>query len=198
MPSRAITRRSTVAGFAAANVAPIYVDSDDNLLKIIPAGTGSTEQIVAQLGGIAPVDASAATLTVTADAHAGRTINLNRAAGVTATLPAATGTGNVYTFVVQATVTSNNDIIKVANGTDFMVGTAFFDGDDAANAANGFTTANTGTVATESDTITMNGTTTGGIKGALVTVRDIATAIFQVQMFSAASGTEATPFSATV
>lgn len=47
MPTRNITRRSTPIGAATGDAAPIYVDSDDNILKIIPAGSGTTEvQIV--------------------------------------------------------------------------------------------------------------------------------------------------------
>ena len=40
---RSITRRPTVVGTASAGSAPIYVDSDDNTLKHIPAGSGTTE-----------------------------------------------------------------------------------------------------------------------------------------------------------
>lgn len=43
MPSRNITRRSTIIGTATATSAPVYVDSDDNKLKMIPAGSGTTE-----------------------------------------------------------------------------------------------------------------------------------------------------------
>jgi hypothetical protein len=43
MPVRGILRKSTPAGDATDTNAPIYVDSDDNLLKFIPAGSGSTE-----------------------------------------------------------------------------------------------------------------------------------------------------------
>ena len=43
---RSITRAATVKGTAHPAGAPIYVDSDDDALKIIPAGTGSTERAV--------------------------------------------------------------------------------------------------------------------------------------------------------
>jgi len=43
MPTRSITRRKTLQGYADPASAPIYVDSDDDILKIIPAGSGSTE-----------------------------------------------------------------------------------------------------------------------------------------------------------
>lgn len=135
--------------------------------------------------------ADAATLSVNDDAHLGMPIVLNRAAGVTATLPAATGSGNSYRFLVNTTVTSNGYIIQVANASDTMTGTAllFADGGDTTV---GFATAGT------SDTITLNGTTTGGIAGAEVLVTDIAANKWHVKVVSDASGTEATPFSAAV
>jgi hypothetical protein len=40
---RSITRRTTIAGYASAGSAPIYVDSDDNSIKINTAGSGTTE-----------------------------------------------------------------------------------------------------------------------------------------------------------
>lgn len=40
---RSLVRNPTVKGFATAGSAPIYVDSDDNIVKLIPAGTGTTE-----------------------------------------------------------------------------------------------------------------------------------------------------------
>lgn len=43
MSVRNIRRGATVQGYATPTSAPIYVDSDDNKLKMIPAGSGSTE-----------------------------------------------------------------------------------------------------------------------------------------------------------
>ena len=43
---RSITRRAAVIGYANAATAPIYVDSDDDALKHIPAGTGTTERVL--------------------------------------------------------------------------------------------------------------------------------------------------------
>ena len=43
MPVRGLYRGATVKGTVTASNAPVYVDSDDNRLKVIPAGTGSTE-----------------------------------------------------------------------------------------------------------------------------------------------------------
>lgn len=144
-------------------------------------------------GGVtaAPVTCTASTLAVTAVLHAGRTITLNRAAGIAVTLPAATGTGNIYRFVMVAAVTSNTTTIKVANATDIMTGNAYVVSDGAA-AVLGYTTG------ASDDTITLDGSTKGGLKGDLFVITDVATNVFHVQAMTAATGTEATPFSATV
>jgi hypothetical protein len=49
MPTRNIRRGSTILGPATPDAAPIYVDSDDNKLKMIPAGSGTTEVTIADL-----------------------------------------------------------------------------------------------------------------------------------------------------
>jgi hypothetical protein len=136
------------------------------------------------------VDATAATLTVTRDAHAGRLVTLNRAAGIAVTLPAATGSGDKYRFFVGTTITSNSTTIKVV-GDDTMSGLALL-AQDSADTVVGFETG------ADADTITFNGTTTGGVKGATVELEDVAADLWSVRVVGAATGTEATPFSATV
>lgn len=133
---------------------------------------------------------TAATLTVTAAAHAGHTIVSDLAATQTATLPAATGSGNRYTFIVKTTKTGDL-VIQAASASDTMTGTAllFADGGDTTV---GFATA------AATDTVTLDGTTTGGINGAVVKLVDIASGLWHVEVVSDASGTEATPFSAAV
>lgn len=47
MSARGIARYATVKGVATPTNAPIYIDSDDNIVKVVPAGSGTTEvQIV--------------------------------------------------------------------------------------------------------------------------------------------------------
>lgn len=135
------------------------------------------------------VAVTSATVTITDDAHAGQRIILNRAAGITATLPDATGSGARYEFVMAADATGNH-VIQVANSGDTMMGSAYLANDSAT--ASCFNTADT------SDTITLNGTTSGGLKGARVFVDDIAAGTWAVMVFSEASGIEVTPFSAAV
>ena len=138
-----------------------------------------------------PVSITGATLTCTKDVHAGRTTVISAVAGCAVTLPAATGTGSVYRFVIGSTITSNSTTIKVANATDVMTGRAFVISDGAA-AVLGYATTST------SDTITLNGTTLGGLAGDHIEIIDAITGTFAVRVFTAATGTEATPFSATV
>lgn len=140
---------------------------------------------------MAPISLTAATYTLTAEAHSGTTLVATRAAGITCTLPAALGYGSEFHFFVSTTITSNSLIVKVANSTDVMQGVAYV-AQDAADTVVAFEAAAT------SDTITMNGTTTGGLRGDRIRLKDVAAGLWEVQVYSAATGTEATPFSATV
>lgn len=72
------------------------------------------------INGPAPV-AAGATLALTA-ANAGAPILLNTAAGSAVTLPAATGSGNVFKFFVSATTTSGAHKILAASVSDFLNG----------------------------------------------------------------------------
>ena len=129
-----------------------------------------------------------ATVTITDDAHVGQRVVFNRAAGVTATLPAATGSGNRYEFIGAVDATGNQ-VIQVT-GDDTMAGVAYL-GNDSAGASCFYTAAT-------SDTITLDGSTTGGLKGWRVICDDIAADTWSVLVMSEASDTEATPFSAAV
>lgn len=135
-----------------------------------------------------------ATLTVTEASHGDRVVVLNRAAGVTVTLPAASGTGNKYTFIVGTAVTSNADIVKVANATDVFEGSAIGVDDDAEGATGYQWNAETG-----DDTISLDGTASGGKLGDRIEIVDYASGKFAITAFITQSGgSEATPFSATV
>lgn len=124
-------------------------------------------------------------------ADAGTTLVLNAAAGLTITLPDATGSGYAYKIVIGTTVTSNDYIIQVANGDDVMTGLAL-SAADGGNTVNGWETAST------SDTITLDGSTTGGLVGDVIELIDCADNTWSVQARTASTGTEATPFSAAV
>ena len=135
------------------------------------------------------VTVTTATVTITRAAHAGRTVSLARADGVAVTLPAATGSGDRYKFIVKITFTSDGTIKVVGNDT--MIGTALLLTDTAAVMA-GFA------ASSQNDTITLDGADTGGILGCTIDLQDIAADLWHVEMVSDATGTEASPFSDTV
>lgn len=125
------------------------------------------------------------------DVHQGTTVVVNAAAGLTLTLPAASGSGKVFDILIGTTVTSNAVVVQVANASDVMSGTAI-NGADAGDTAVMYETAAT------SDTITMNGSTKGGILGDRITLKDVAANLWAVSVIGSATGAEASPFSAAV
>lgn len=135
------------------------------------------------------VVALTASTTLTNDGYAGKVITIAAAAGLTITLPAATGSGAQFEIVAAVTVTSNGYVIQVANATDVMMGVL-----GVATDAAGVTVP----TASTSDTITMNGSTTGGLLGSRVVLTDIASGKWAVSGALVSTGAEATPFSAAV
>lgn len=125
------------------------------------------------------------------DSDAETILTVNAAAGLTLTLPAASGSGKKYMIYIGTTVTSNNVIIQVANASDVMAGLVV-SAADSGDTLNGWETAST------SDTITLNGTTKGGVKGDRYELIDCATNLWAVNGWSSSTGTEVTPFSAAV
>ena len=116
MPSRAIRRGPTAVGAAAANVAPIYVDSDDNRVKVIPGGAGSSAEVVLQETSGAGAAEVVTTTNVILAAESGRTFFLNSATEFVSTLPAP-ALGLSYTFIVTAAPSGASYTIVPASGT---------------------------------------------------------------------------------
>lgn len=165
-----------------------------DVVLMYDTSAGRTKYVSASnLAGSPPavVATTATTLAVTAAAHAGRTVVINSTAAIAVTLPQATGTGNKYKFFIGVAATATSHTIKVANATDVMTGYAFCVTTTSDN-AEGFKTSAT------SDTVTLNGTTLGGVVGDTVEIEDVKTGVFSVRVCSAPTGTEATPFSAAV
>jgi len=133
--------------------------------------------------------AKTASFTLDRRVHADNWVVCNAAAGMTVTLPASAGTGDKYKLVVGTTVTSNNFIVQVANGTDVISGAVHLTTDIA-----GTSMPASGT----DDTITMNGTTKGGVKGSWVILEDAISGVWVLSGGLICTGTEATPFSAAV
>ena len=185
-PSRAYIDQS---GDLHLNGGKFFNDAEEDMAPGLEAVGGLTEADLEVLSG-SVVNVTAATLSVTKAAHHHRMVTLNRAAGIAVTLPAATGSGTRYEFVIGTTITSNTTTIKVT-GDDVMAGHCL-QSPDTVDAANIFPTA------ADSDTITLNGSTTGGFKGDRIVLIDVALDLWSVFVVEEATGAEATPFSATV
>ena len=124
------------------------------------AGVDLTATIAALANNSARYVSAGATITLT-KANDKQTIELNALAGSVATLPAAVGSGVKFKFLVTVLATSASHKVQVANASDFMIGLINGSRIDSGNAVLGFAAANSGTVATNSDTITLNRSTTG-------------------------------------
>lgn len=134
-----------------------------------------------------------ATLSVTEASHDGKIILLNSTGGSVCTLPASTGSGAVFHFKVSVLATSNSHIVKVANSSDIIQGTVSVVDTDTAGTITAFATAS------DSDTITLNRTTTGSVmRGEWLELVDAATNLYLVRGVLANTGSGATPFSAAV
>ena len=153
------------------------------------------------------VDADSST-SLTVASHAGRIVHNNAAGAVTYTLPAINANSDSAvagpgadlnnlsnigaTFEIFASITKTGDlVVQVANANDVMVGGAKFIDDTSDNMV-GFETA------AASDTITLNGTDTGGVTFSKITCTAISSTQWKVDVESGCTGTPATPFSAAV
>lgn len=143
---------------------------------------------------VAPVSLTATTI-LTAAAHANRPLLMGASgAALTFTLPAATGSGNKFRFYVSVVNTSNY-LIKASAGTMLFKGMIV--GQSATDSATD--AARTWVAGATDDTITLNGTTTGGKDiGNWIELEDCSATMWAVKGFITASGVEATPFSDTV
>ena len=132
-----------------------------------------------------------ADVTVAGGAAVPKTYIFNVLTGATATLPAATGTGHVYRFIVGLTVTSNAYIVATASDDDEFRGTILQTDTDTTD-----TLASYPAIAADNfDAISMNGSTTGGLTGDWVEVADVGTGIWAVWGHVNGNGTVTTPIS---
>lgn len=142
------------------------------------------------------------TVTLDVATYAGRIIRTNDATLVI-TLPAINTTANspangpgtppstinnvgtTYTFFIETTASA---VSIATNGTDKFVGSLLMVDTDTAGATTGYAPA------ASNDYINLNGTTTGGIAGSMITVTVLAANKYMVSGVVLGSGTVATPF----
>ncbi len=136
-----------------------------------------------------PITITGAT-TLNKDTHANTVVVLDSATARIITLPASTGKGDWYEVFVATTVSGGSHVIACSTGTtNSFLGGVSISTDIAgvtflANAAD--------------DTVTMNGSTTGGLAGSWVRFTDVISGTWKVEGFLVSTGGEADPFSAAV
>lgn len=182
-------------GAAYATWATMTANNTPSVAIVTPSGgtltiDGASGAEIARVADVSTRLVTLATSTsITLAAHEGRTCKLTgTGSAYTQTLPAATGSGARFRFVVGAVNTSNHVI--TTTGGDVFIGNIISNstGDSPDLAAIWPSTTNT--------IITLNGTTTGGVQiGDFVEVEDIAADKWAVRGVTTSSGTEATPFS---
>lgn len=169
------------------------LSSFDTKATIAAASRGDMSALATILGNAGEQEGTTvttATLALNLVSHEGRVVALSRAAGQAVTLPAATGSGARYRLLVTTTVTGPTTI-KVANAADTMIGVVH-----TVTATTGAGT-HQGASGTD-DTITLNGTTTGGIAGSSIELVDAASTKWFVRAALIGSGILGTALSATV
>lgn len=128
-----------------------------------------------------------ATATLSAD-DTGSTILFDRAAGIVFTLPKAVP-GLVYDFVVTTSVTSNAAKVITGAGTELLIGGYTNVDTDTSNAVAAFD----GNGSTHVS-VSMNGTTTGGLLGTKLRFTCLSTTKWMVDGIVRGSGVVATAF----
>ena len=119
-----------------------------------------------------------------------RLFPLNLAAGQAGTLPFATGKGSCYRVFVQTTITGSTTIVT-QSGNNPKTGSR-----DAFYGVAAVSGATSGTFGTNGGhTVTMNGSTQGGLAGSYIELEDVAAGVWRVKADLAGSGTAVTPFS---
>jgi hypothetical protein len=164
----------------------------ETLLTVPLALVNALGATAAEIDRVADVSArivslTTATPTLTVADHEGKTLVLNKADGIAVTLPAASGSGNRFRFVV-GTAFSGGSFVATTTGSDLLKGVALGDDGDG-EPANGWS------AGASDEVFTMDGSTKGGLVGDEVTFEDIAAGVWQVKAWLTQTGSEATPFS---
>jgi len=124
--------------------------------------------------------------------ESGSVVLFDKVDGIVVTLPATATPGTYYDFVVSATLTSNVYKFITAAGTELMVGQILGCDTDTGNA----TLVWPGLVGSSYIAVSMNKTTTGGIKGDSFRVMKLNATTWLVNGNTNNNGTVATPYSA--
>jgi hypothetical protein len=165
-------------------------------LQVIGSGTDEGMEIQPKAAGtilvggqVQPIiTGSGATVTLTKN-QSGSAVLFDRAAGIVFTLPANTP-GMVFDFFVTVTITGGAAKVITAVGTELLVGTIINTDTDSSDAVASWKSL----VAASNIAVSMNGTTTGGIKGDWFRFTCLNTTTWNVSGFTLGTSTVATPF----
>lgn len=159
----------------------------NGVAQTIPAGSTIGGRPIAGSGS-GVVNTTATTLSLTSVLHANKVVVVDSAAPIAITLPASTGTGDRYEIVINTACTATSSTVTTAASAQVMAGVDW--------AATTSSNAVLAYVCTATDNkISLNGTTQGGVKGDKIVLIDVKTSQWNVQMYTAPTGSTATPFS---
>ena len=123
MPIRSVVRCPEPKGYATPDNAPLFVDADDNQLKLIPAGTGSTVVPIMQgiTGAVAKIAGGTGALVTGALSFASGLTTIVSAWANPAAQPTGTGTASmqilVPTWATGALTVTAYSVASVTGGT---------------------------------------------------------------------------------
>ena len=210
---RSLRRGPTLIGVGGSTTAPIYVDSDDNIAKFVPAGSGTTEVQLADVSSTqtftnktltsptlttpvitGDVNASGSATPTLTSATTGALNLFDAATVITYTLPTP-AVGLTYEFFTSTAASGTNHKIITNVGTVYLVGAILaFTNNETPGAAPGpklFPGDGTSHVA-----VTQNATSTGGQLGSYLKFVCISTTRWAVTgwVHCTNGSTVATPF----
>ena len=178
------------SGILIAGTAMSATAAELNLLDGVTATTAELNRVADV--SVRVVAQTAATLAVTELLHDGKVITMDRAGGIAVTMPEATGSGMVITFIWITKFTTNGTITLADTTNTLLLGHASIVDSDTTDLVHMFTPGAT------FDLVTLDGTNTGGGLGCWIQYIDLATDKWSIQMFEPVGGTApATPFSST-
>ena len=123
------------------------------------------------------------------ETESGSTCLFDRAAGIVYTLPTAPTPGTFFEFIITTTITSNAAKVITGAGTELLIGGYMNVDTDTSNAVAAFT----GNGSTHVS-VSMNGTTTGGILGTKLRFTCLSSTRWMVEGIVQGSGVVATAF----
>lgn len=135
------------------------------------------------------ISGSGATATLNHN-DSGAAVLFDRAAGIVFTLPTAPAPGTFFDFYVTTTVTSNAAKVITGAGTELLVGSIINCDTDTSDAVAIWKSL----VGTSNIAVSMNGSTTGGIKGDHVRFTCLNATTWNVTGVTNGTGSVATPF----